>query len=357
MIGFLVQSCLKLLLLPVHVLARLSKLSRLDRVILRIVLLTSVALLIRYYLLAAWRAFDDTYNYELRVQVDVERPTCEPIDGSRSPRVRINGRVYPPKLALSFNASINSACLNRASSTPRRILVWSRFFGTASMPEAVDNLRGCPVTNCEITHDRSRLAHSDMVLVHVVDRQDPKLPLHKPSAQRWVFAAYESPMHTRDLTSYNGYFNLTSSYRMDSDFPNFYRNGFDQRFTWTRNETFNKEHDYSRGKSEFAFALISNYRDKSKRLDYIDELRRHVPVSVYGSFGNKCPSGVADCREHLASRFKFYLAFENSICSEYITEKFFSALHLDVVPVVLGGGDYELHVISGTIRCQKQVKN
>jgi len=33
--------------------------------------------------------------------------------------------------------------------------------------------------------------------------------------------------------------------------------------------------------------------------------------------------------------YKFYLAFENSLCFEYVTEKLFRQLHYDILPVVL----------------------
>ena len=39
--------------------------------------------------------------------------------------------------------------------------------------------------------------------------------------------------------------------------------------------------------------------------------------------------------------YKFYLAFENSKCRDYVTEKFYNALLYSMVPVVYGGGDYE----------------
>ena len=35
--------------------------------------------------------------------------------------------------------------------------------------------------------------------------------------------------------------------------------------------------------------------------------------------------------------YKFYLAFENSLCQDYITEKLFLAMHAGVLPIAYGG--------------------
>ena len=40
------------------------------------------------------------------------------------------------------------------------------------------------------------------------------------------------------------------------------------------------------------------------------------------------------------SHYWFYLAFENSNCPDYITEKLWRVLDLNIVPVVMGGGNY-----------------
>ena len=36
----------------------------------------------------------------------------------------------------------------------------------------------------------------------------------------------------------------------------------------------------------------------------------------------------------------FYLSFENSLCDQYVTEKLWSWLKKDIVPVVMGQADY-----------------
>ena len=78
---------------------------------------------------------------------------------------------------------------------------------------------------------------------------------------------------------------------------------------------------------------------------YVSELRRFIEVDVYGGCGRlKCPPpGAASderCLDMLERRYFFYLAFENSLCVDYVTEKFWRTLRRDVVAVVLGAGDY-----------------
>ena len=37
--------------------------------------------------------------------------------------------------------------------------------------------------------------------------------------------------------------------------------------------------------------------------------------------------------------FQFYLALENSLCADYVTEKFWKVLNYNVIPVVLNGAN------------------
>jgi hypothetical protein len=315
---------------------------------LRILFAFAAFLCLNYLNETFWVLYDKNVSYELNIEEEdpFALPECSPVNFNyENTSVEINGVRYPRRVSLSYNKSLNFDCIQKDSPT-KHILIWQRFFGTEFQEDDEDLLKkaNCPVTNCVITHNKSLLTKSHLVFVHMPDKF-PKLPLYKPLEQRWIFGIYESPLHSRDLTTYNNYFNLTSTYNLNSDFPNFYRNNFDAKFTWKINTTFNTKRDFSIGKNNLAFALISNCNDKSKRLEYIEKMREFMPVEIYGKCGKECPKSLSlsrlDCKENMARKYKFYLAFENSVCNEYITEKLFDMLNYEVLPVVLGAGYYE----------------
>ena len=95
-------------------------------------------------------------------------------------------------------------------------------------------------------------------------------------------------------------------------------------------------------KTKLVAWMASNCQDVSGRLQYVKELRKYIPVDVYGNCGTlKCGERKDySCFEMLQREYKFYLSFENSICKEYLTEKIWNALKHFLVPVVLGGADY-----------------
>lgn len=88
----------------------------------------------------------------------------------------------------------------------------------------------------------------------------------------------------------------------------------------------------------------------------IIQSRAFLRCNSYGMLPvHRCPFDVhvgspyADCdRRILQTTYKFYLSFENSLCDDYVTEKFFRLNRLDVVPVVLGVANYSQWMPPGT---------
>jgi len=207
----------------------------------------------------------------------------------------------------------------------------------------------CPVHNCEVTSDRGQLKKADLVITHMIEGglKREELPQTRPVHQRWVFMLFESPKHSPDLSSFNGFFNLTATHREAGDFPGYsaYANGM----VWERNEKFDVNFDFFSEKTREATAIISNCGDNSGRLRYIKELQKYMQIDMFGNCGTKCPERFENktegyCKEILAKDYKFYLSFENSLCTDYITEKFHDTLKFNMIPVVMGQGSYDLYV-------------
>lgn len=83
----------------------------------------------------------------------------------------------------------------------------------------------------------------------------------------------------------------------------------------------------------------------SDRDAFVLELMKHIPVDSYGQcLHNKdLPSGLRDSTAmgderfyQILAQYKFILAFENSVCDDYVTEKLWRPLKLGIVPVYYG---------------------
>jgi glycoprotein 3-alpha-L-fucosyltransferase len=75
---------------------------------------------------------------------------------------------------------------------------------------------------------------------------------------------------------------------------------------------------------------------------FAHELAKYIQVDIYGACGTfKCSRTTADkCFDILDRDYKFYLAFENSNCRDYITEKFFvNGLSRNTLPIVVSEYD------------------
>ena len=93
------------------------------------------------------------------------------------------------------------------------------------------------------------------------------------------------------------------------------------------------------GKNRTAAWFVSHCATQARRELYTKKLQKHVDVDVYGKCGKlKCPRDNEEkCFRDMEQNYKFYLSFENSVCEDYVTEKFFNILQYNVIPVTYNG--------------------
>lgn len=216
------------------------------------------------------------------------------------------------------------------------ILFWTPFF---YQPQSLDWLKYCPDLNCYLTNDRSYLSQSSAVIFHMRDFSWFDIPDKRKRQQRYVFQLYESPLYTwKNLYKMPGFFNWTMTYRLDSDVPSFYTRWLAMRNLPANFRNLNKTEIIGKNKRLLIW-MVSNCAVQSKREKYVEILQKYLDIDIYGpcKFSKyTCSKNDQErCTRMIGEKYKFYLAFENSVCKDYITEKFYGRAHLNSVPVVL----------------------
>ncbi|KAG0094155.1 Alpha-(1,3)-fucosyltransferase 11 [Podila epicladia] len=93
--------------------------------------------------------------------------------------------------------------------------------------------------------------------------------------------------------------------------------------------------------------FVSNCQASNGRHFMVRQLQRYIDVDIYGGcIFNRNRDWPLDAQGYamsdvvVASRYKFYLALENSNCDDYVTEKLMRTIASGTVPVVDGPVDY-----------------
>ncbi|XP_054271110.1 glycoprotein 3-alpha-L-fucosyltransferase A-like [Macrosteles quadrilineatus] len=193
----------------------------------------------------------------------------------------------------------------------------------------------CPVKSCSLTINRQDASNADAILFKdYITHPGVK----RPSSQVWILFHLESPPHTSRVDDqYNSLVNWTATYRRDSDIVTPY----DKWVYWDPQVTQypGPLRDFAANKTGKVAWFVSNCGARNGRLQYAHELQKYIQVDIYGACGNLvCPRSISEkCFDLLDKKYKFYLAFENSNCKDYITEKFFvNGLKHKVLPIVMG---------------------
>jgi alpha-1,3-fucosyltransferase len=247
---------------------------------------------------------------------------------------------------------------NVTDSRCKKILLWNN----ADRIEMASFGRGhqafvrqqCPVQDCFLAAHPSPIPLQLFDAVVIFVQQVKELPPagQRSPNQRFVFFSQEPPvMLPIEPTRYDHYFNWTMTYRRNSDIRFLY--GRVHPLTQLSEEEIPSKIkapasvNYAENKTRLVAWMVSHCQTYSQREVYVQRLRRYIDVDVYGKCGSfRCRRSAKHwlsyphCYDLIEQRYKFYLSFENSICNDYVTEKFFHILEHNVVPVVFGGADY-----------------
>ncbi|XP_071625618.1 alpha-(1,3)-fucosyltransferase C isoform X2 [Temnothorax longispinosus] len=248
----------------------------------------------------------------------------------------------------------------------KTILLWNTLFGDRNFYFGTgDIFRDCPFNKCKVFNDRDYLnvEDYDAILFHGNEMDAYEVPQKRKTTQFYVYVNLESPANREVYPKYRkSYFNLTMTYRLDSDIPWTYdiiedvKSGKflapSRNADWNvfQNNTSAEDAvdempsailDTVRGKSKPVTWFVSNCDAKSGRQKYVEELSKHIRVDIYGKCGEFSCEKYRNCfSDVIEADYFFYLSFENSFCDDYVTEKLMNPLRYNVVPVVYGGANY-----------------
>lgn len=244
------------------------------------------------------------------------------------------------------------------------ILSWAPRFGDYSFsfghgtPEDFKKA-GCKYTNCEIIKRRwlYPLQRIDAFLFHGFEDYEILFgtPRVRFDHQIYIFYCVESVRRSYIAERRRNFFNMTFTYRLDSDIAWPYFGVYDAETEELVAPSFNPQwistmvlkgskvqQDIDAliaSKTHTAAWLVSNCHSVSGREEYVKKLQElGIDVHIYGACGTyKCPFSE-NCKK-IISKYYFYIAFENSLCEDYVTEKTITAFESGSVPAVLSGAN------------------
>ncbi|VDM99336.1 unnamed protein product [Thelazia callipaeda] len=168
------------------------------------------------------------------------------------------------------------------------------------------------------------------------------LPVNRFINQSYIFFLLESPYHTgiSEDSLPDNFFNVTLTYRLDSDilFPYGVWRKLDEFTPANQKWNWDEVKEMVNNKTGLILYLVSNCHTPSKREAYVENLNQFIAITQYGNCNNMACD--EECANKLRMSHRFYLAFENSVCRDYVTEKVFRNMKELLVPVVLKNSIY-----------------
>lgn len=219
----------------------------------------------------------------------------------------------------------------------------------------------CLYKNCYVTDDHdyfSDVKNYDYIIFNSWILWNFWKPKERTETQRYILMSEESPrLCPVPEVKLDGFFNLTWTYKLDSDIT--------WKFLIVKNKRgkvkgpkinmhwklhMKPTNLYIKNKLQYkskaAAWFVSHCDTAGKRENFVPMLKKeleqyNLTVDVFGNCGNlKCPEHSEECHALVETDYYFYLAFENALCEDYVTEKVLTATKHFAVPIVYGGADY-----------------
>ena len=278
-----------------------------------------------------------------------EKSTISPRPKSRLPKWHRNKRMNETEVRVYRQTFIGSAEAHgqQTISKPKMILFYNPLayqLTRGILTKAKYFMENCQINNCVFEFDHKLVNSSDAVIFNSIRELD----LHdKRPGQTWIMLQWESLQshienaHPRAPVYQRGRVNWTMGYSKKADIYLPY--GVARRLP-QQNRPHRNYSQISNRKTKDAVWIVSHCETSSKREIYVSILKKYISVDILGYCGKKWNCGqklVHDrCFDILNDTYRYYLAFENSLCENYVTEKFFENYKYDIIQVARFGGKH-----------------
>ncbi|CAI5442091.1 unnamed protein product [Caenorhabditis angaria] len=229
---------------------------------------------------------------------------------------------------------------------PKRILYWTTIFGAQAKSQQLADCTGL-TDRCVIDFNRDQINASDAVVFHGADIHSSPLPdqnTRRPQ-QIYVFHTMETPKNSRKNNVFipPNFFNWSLTFLQESDaiskYGSFFISSQKAESRGFKIQSYYVQPKRITKKSRNGiFGLISNCYTDSKRELAFEELAKYINVTIGGKCGKTaelrdiCPMG-SFCLD-IFEQYPFYIAVENTVCNDYITEKFWNRISVPSIPII-----------------------
>ena len=261
---------------------------------------------------------------------------------------RITSNLSSSEQACAIVPTSESSHSGKQDQGKKIVLYWTQVFGR----EAVEQQQLRCTDNCVVTSNRCLASLSHYVIFHAYDLRTLEVLPPKTSSQQWIYYNLESPSNSdrRSLARIQEQIDGVMSYRLDSRIPIPYGR-------IVRRQSSQAVMPVPLKRKRVAW-FVSNCVTASRREELVHKLSLFIQVDVYGACGSlECPVGDDSCNRMLERDYAFYLAFENSLCKDYVTEKLFRTLKYNVVPVVLAAPEVSSMLPKGSFIDARRFKS